>query len=221
MGDGRLVGDLKTGAGLADALSGVDTVLHLATGSRPGDAETTRTLLEASHAAGVSHFVYISIVGIDAIPVGYYRVKLECERMITASPLPHTILRATQFHDLIAKVFSAQRYSPVIVAPSVRFQPIAVEEVAGRLVSLVDGGPAGRVDDIGGPEQLTGRALADAWKSVRGSRRPVWPLRLPGATFRALASGKNMVDGEPYGIRTWGDFLASGGSALSRRAGRA
>ena len=168
----------------------------------------TRNLIDAAQDAGVAHIVYISIVGIDKISLGYYRQKLECERILQASPVPHTIVRATQVHELVAALFAAQRFSPVLFAPSIRIQPISVDEVAARLVSLVDGPPVGRVADIGGPEKLTGRQLADQWKRYRGSRRAVWPLRLPGKAFRTLAAGSNLVDGAPYGAITFSDFLA-------------
>ncbi len=207
-GPGRYVGDLRTGSGLADALSGVTTVLHLATSFVSGDSRMTRNLLDAALKAGVAHVVYLSIVGIDKVSLGYYGEKLESERLITASPVPHTILRATQVHNLVATLFASQRYSPVLFAPSIRVQPIAVDEVGARLVELVDEGPAGRVADIGGPERLTGRQLADEWKRSRGSRRAVWPVKLPGASFRTLAAGSNLVDGEPYGVMTFSEFLA-------------
>src|SRR3954454_6843316 len=74
---GLTTGDLLTGAGLGEALTGVDTVLHLATGPRgKGDVPATRTLLEAATDAGVRHLVLISIVGIDDVPLAYYRDKL-------------------------------------------------------------------------------------------------------------------------------------------------
>jgi uncharacterized protein YbjT (DUF2867 family) len=206
-GPGRVVGDLATGDGIRDALVGVDTVLHLATTGGAGDAAATRILLAAAADAGVSHFVYISIVGIDDIPMAYYREKAECERMIVAAPVPHTILRATQFHDFVATIFAAQKYSPVLFAPSISVQPIAVAEVGARLIELVDA-PVGRVDDIGGPELLTGPELATAWREATGSRRPVWPLRLPGKAFQAIASGHNLVRGETYGRESFAEFLA-------------
>jgi uncharacterized protein YbjT (DUF2867 family) len=138
----------------------------------------------------------------------YYREKAECERMIVAAPVPHTILRATQFHDFVATIFAAQKYSPVLFVPSISVQPIAVAEVGARLIELVDGAPVGRVDDIGGPELLTGRELATSWREATGSRRSIWPLRLPGKTFKAIASGHNLVPGEPYGRATFAEFLA-------------
>ena len=76
---------------------------------------------------------------------------------MAASGLGHTVVRATQFHDLINAVFSVQRFSPVLLAlRGVRFQPIDTGDVAARLVELIDAEPAGRAPDIGGP----GRARA-------------------------------------------------------------
>ena len=82
-------GDLLTGAGIREAVAGADTVLHLATGRRgKGDVEATRTLLAAAAAAGVRHLVLISIVGIDDIPLAYYRDKVVIERLVRESGLP-------------------------------------------------------------------------------------------------------------------------------------
>ena len=75
-GPGRVVGDLSTGAGLTEALTGVDTVLHLATTASGRDVAQTTLLVDACQAAGVTHLVYISIVGVDAVPYPYYRAKL-------------------------------------------------------------------------------------------------------------------------------------------------
>src|SRR5215210_2773888 len=103
---GTTPGDLSTGEGLDEAVRGIDTIVHCATSpfrrAHRVDVEGTRRLLEAAARAGVSHLVYISIVGIDlAESYPYYRVKLDAERVVEGSPLPYTILRATQFYDLV------------------------------------------------------------------------------------------------------------------------
>jgi hypothetical protein len=95
----------------------------------------------------------------------------------------------------------------VLFAPSVTLQPLAVDEVAGRLVEIAGAGPVGRVPDIGGPEQRSVPELARAWKLARRSRRPVLSVRLPGRTFAAFASGHAL--GPAYGRATFEDFLAS------------
>jgi len=156
-GAGLTTGDLRTGAGIPEAVAGVDTVLHLATGPRGrGDVELTRTLLAAATTARVRHLVLISIVGIDDVPLPYYRDKVVVERLVRESGLPYTILRATQFHSLVEGLFAVQRRLPVVLAPAIPLQPIAVEEVADRLVELACGAPAGRGPDKGGPDRKRG-----------------------------------------------------------------
>ncbi|HWM04144.1 MAG TPA: NAD(P)H-binding protein [Actinophytocola sp.] len=204
-GPGRVVGDLSTGAGLADALSGVDTVIHCATSLRARDVEHARHLIAA--AAGRPHVVYVSIVGVDEIPLGYYRTKLAVERLLASSGLPWTVLRATQFHDLVLRFFTVQRWSPALFVPSgAGFQPIDVRDVADRLVSLASQSPAGRVADIGGPEVRPVTDLARSYLS--GRRRPVVPIPLPGKVMRGFRTGANLAPAT--GTITFEEFLRSG-----------
>jgi uncharacterized protein YbjT (DUF2867 family) len=181
-------------------------IVHLATSEDRRDVQQTRNLLAAE--PGVKHLVVMSIAGIDRIPLPYYRYKLEAERLVTESGVPYTILRATQFHNLIDRVLSAQRFLPAVLAPAVSLQPIAVEDVAVRLAELVDQPPVnGRAPDIGGPERLPVAELARRWKQARAVRRPVVPLRLAGRAFRAFADGAAMVDGPAYGHITFAEYL--------------
>src|SRR5829696_3474004 len=198
-GPGLTTGDLLTGDGIPEAVRGVDTVLHLATGKRgTGDVEATRTLLEAATAAGVRDLVLISIVGIDDIPLGYYRDKVVIERLVRESGLPHSILRATQFHSFVASIFTAQRLSPVVVAPVFPLQPIAVEEVADRLVELAGSASAGRVADIGGPEQQAVPDLGRLWARATGIRRPVVPpCRCPESWSPPTGRGRRSCPARP------------------------
>ncbi|OJV60395.1 MAG: NmrA family transcriptional regulator [Cellulomonas sp. 73-145] len=213
-GPGLTTGDLVTGAGLDRALAGVDTVVHLATAPRAkGDVEAARTLLTAAADAHVQHLVLISIVGIDGIPLAYYRDKVVIERLVRQSGVPFTILRATQFHGFVEALFTGQRALPVVVAPAFTVQPIAAEEVADRLVELASDRPAGRVPDIGGPEQRTVPELARLWRGAVGGRRPVLPFVLPGKTFAGYRSGAGLVPGTPYGRVTFADHLAARSAA--------
>jgi uncharacterized protein YbjT (DUF2867 family) len=215
-GPGLTTADLLTGTGLHAAVAGADTVLHLATGPRgKGDVEATRRLLDAAIDAGVRHLVLISIVGVDDIPLGYYKDKVVIERLVRESGLPSTVLRATQFHSFVAAMFIAQRRSPVLVAPAIPLQPIAVEEVADRLAELADAAPAGRVADIGGPEQHRLPELAGMWaRASSGRRRAVLPLSLPGKLFAAYRSGAALVPGPAFGRQTFAAHLAAGSGAL-------
>ncbi|MEU6081458.1 NAD(P)H-binding protein [Streptomyces sp. NPDC047108] len=215
-------GDIRTGAGLDRAVAGTDTIVHCATTGGRGDVEGTRRLIEAARGqGGTPHLVYISIVGIDTIPFRYYRAKLAAERLIEASGLPWTVLRTTQFHDLIAMVTDAQRRLPVTLSLSgVRLQPVEVREVADRLAGLAAGEPAGHVPDMGGPEVRTLTDLARACLAAAGRRRRVVPLWLPGRTLRAVRRGDILTPERAVGRGTFEDFLAArGGGAAASGAG--
>jgi len=117
-GPAFVTGDLATGAGLPAAVHGVGTIVHCAS-SRKGDAEATRNLVRtAAQEKEPPHLVYISIVGVDRFPRGYYKAKLAAEAIIAGSGLPWTTLRATQFYELIRS--GAQRLAklPVIPVPA-------------------------------------------------------------------------------------------------------
>ncbi|WP_017558394.1 SDR family oxidoreductase [Nocardiopsis baichengensis] len=201
----RFVGDLRTGDGVDAAVSGADTVVHCATMLGRDDVRATRVLAEAARrAGGDAHLLYISIAGIDAIPLPYYRAKLAAEHVVENSGLPWTILRTTQFHDLLATVFRAQRALPwTTVLSGVRFQPVDVRDVADRLAELAEKGPSGRAPDLGGPRVRTMRELARAY-----SGRPVLPVPLPGRIAGAFRAGRNLVPGNRSSGPGFEDFLA-------------
>jgi uncharacterized protein YbjT (DUF2867 family) len=207
-GPDHYVGDLTTGAGLLDALDGAGTVLHLATSAGAKDPQQARVLVEASRAAGVKHLVFISIVGVDKNPYALYRAKLESERVIEGAGIPFTILRATQFHGFVGMLMRAQRRMPVMLALDVPDQPIAVEEVAERLVELLEAGPSGHATDIGGPEHLSLREAVGIWQKTHGTAKRVWMLRLGGKTIRAFKAGHHMTPLPGYGRTTFAEYAA-------------
>jgi uncharacterized protein YbjT (DUF2867 family) len=210
---GTIRGDLMTGEGLDGAVRGVDTVIHCASSpfrkSRQVDIEGTGLLLDAAAAAGVSHVVFISIVGIDRVPsYPYYRIKLETERVVEGSPVPHTILRATQFYDLVLMAIRALERLPVMPVPrGFLGQPIDAGEVAGRLVELALSEPAGRARDVGGPEVRTLDDAVRAYLEITGRRRKVLPVPVPGKTARAFREGALTCPDEAYGQMRWEEFL--------------
>lgn len=204
------VGDLSTGAGLGEALTGIEVIVHLATSNGRGDITTTRALVEAAQAVGRPHLVYLSIVGIDHHALGYYRAKVECEGLIERSELPWTILRATQFHNLIAEICDYQRLLPLLAMPSkVSFQPVDVTEVADRLATLAAGTASGRVPDLGGPEIRAATDLARAYLRAAGRRRPVLAVPLPGKAMRDFRAGLQLAPDHKDGRITFEEFLAA------------
>lgn len=202
--------DLRTGEGLEAALAGAEVVVHCASTQTGGDVESARHLVTAAKAVGVRHVVYISIVGIDVVPLGYYRSKLAAERVVEESGVGWTVLRTTQFHDLVATLFGALAKTPLVMpVPSVRLQPVEVREVAARLVDLALAEPAGRVPDVGGPEVRSAADLARAYLAARGRKRRIVPVRLPGRVFGALRRGGGITPEHADGKGTFEEFLAA------------
>jgi uncharacterized protein YbjT (DUF2867 family) len=212
-GAGVVRGDLQTGEGLAQALEGVDVLIHCASSprkTRQTDVEGTGRLLEAASLAGVSHVAFVSIVGVDRNPyLPYYRAKLEAERIVERSPVPWTILRATQFHEFALKQIRLLERIPVMLVPrGFLLQPIEIGEVADRLVELALSEPSGRVPDIGGPEVRTLPDLARSYLKATGRRRRMVEIPVPGKAARALREGALLAPGQAYGEFRWEEFLS-------------
>ena len=228
-GDGveYAVGDLVTGAGIAPAVDGIETIVHCA-GGRKGDDRATANLARAATHAGVRHLVYISVIGADRIPqaglidrvmFGYFGSKRVAEQVVTGSGLPWTTLRAAQFYDLILTVVRQMARLPVVPIPSgVRFQPIDAAEVADRLVELALGPPSGLVPDVAGPRVYGVADLLRSYLRTQGKDRAMMPLWIPGQAARAVRAGANLNPERAVGRRTWEDFLAGRESAASDTA---
>ncbi len=205
--------DVESGGGVREALEGVDAVVHAASDPRRHaavDVEGTRRLAEAARAAGTAHLVYVSIVGIDRIPFPYYRSKLAAEQVLAASGVPHSILRATQFHSFIDTMTAGAARVPLILPlpTTFRFQSVDTCEAAERLVRAVQDGPGGRLPDFGGPEVLTMGEMARGWKAARGVGKPIVPLPLPGPVAAALRAGwATLGAGGERGTLRWADWL--------------
>jgi uncharacterized protein YbjT (DUF2867 family) len=221
----RAAADLATGKGLAEAVAGVDTIVHAASSpfsnSRAVDVHGTVRLLAQARAAGVSHFLYISIVGIEDIPLDYYQNKLAAEAAVRQGGIPWTILRATQFHTLIDRMLAPLRRLPLaLLSTDFRFQPIDPGLVADRLLAAVESGPSGRLHDVGGPEIRTLGDLAAAWLRAKGLRRLVLPLPMPGRVAAAFRAGYNTNPAASVPGPTWEEWLRprDAGGRLTGRA---
>ncbi|GAB2763707.1 NAD(P)H-binding protein [Salinifilum aidingensis] len=210
-------GDLRTDTGLDAAVGGTGVIVHCATANGRGDVLATRNLIRAARGGGRPHLVYVSIVGCDRIPLPYYRAKVECEQLVESSELPFTILRATQFHDLLATFFAAQRHLPCVLVPAgMDFQPVDVRDVAEHLTGIAERPPAGRVPDIGGPEVRALAELARAYRAATGRRRIVLRIPLPGKIARGYRRGEHLAPERAPGSTTFDEFLADppGGRSL-------
>jgi uncharacterized protein YbjT (DUF2867 family) len=202
--------DLKTGAGVAQAVQGMDVVVHLAAlGNSMVDFEGTRRLLDAARQAHVSHAVLISVVGIDRVLWAGGKAKLASEDLLEHSGIPWSILRATQLQygiDLMLRMLT--KLPLVALLPTDwPLQPVAEEEVAQRLCEIVQAGPSGRLPDMGGPKVYTSGELARIWLRQRGMHRVIIPIFLPGKMARALRQGGNTCPEQATGTVTWEAWL--------------
>ena len=206
-------GDLVSGDGLSTACEGIDAIVHLASdppNAAIADVEGTRRLLDAARAAGVRHFVYMSIAGIDRIPLEYYRHKLAVEKIVEQSGVPHTILRASQFHSLIDEKLRGFARLPfaIIIPAGFKVQSIATEDVAQELIAVLASPPQERAPDLAGPEPMTLAEAARIWRNVGKVRKVVLPVPVFGGLAAGFRAGYNTAPDRPSGTITWRAWLS-------------
>jgi uncharacterized protein YbjT (DUF2867 family) len=199
-------GDVRNPADLAQALTGAQTVIHAATSAfrqaKTTELDGTRAVLAAAEQAD-AHVIYPSIVGVDQLGGTYYQAKWQAEQLVTAARR-WTIQRATQLHPTLDRMLS-HRVFPVTA--HLAFQPLDAGDLADCLVGLVDAGPAGRAEDIGGPQILALRDLAAARRAATGNRTLLIPLPARGP-FRTLDTGLHLSPDHARGKITWQQWLA-------------
>jgi uncharacterized protein YbjT (DUF2867 family) len=210
--------DLTTGAGLDAALEGVDVVVDAANAQGRSMRELlvggTRRVAGAGVRAGVSHHILMSIVGIEAVPTGYYKAKLDQEAALAAVPgaaLARTVLRATQFHQLLEWAFSSAGRLGVLPGGRIVLQPVDPAEVAVALADLIERGPGESRVEFAGPERLTLGELAGQWRAARDARRVLIPIPPVGRTISALRAGALTSDTAPRGRVTFAEWLRDRG----------
>jgi len=151
-----------TGEGLAEVLTGAAVVVDVSNSPSFEDAavleffeKSTANLLAAEAAAGVGHHVALSVVGSDRAPEsGYLRAKVAQEKLIRSSPIPYSIVRATQFFEFVKRIADeATDGNTVRIAP-VLFQPIAAEDVAKAVSRVAVSAPVNGIVEIAGPQQF-------------------------------------------------------------------
>lgn len=215
-------GDLATGEGVREALQGVDSVVNAATFSpiarRGGvrfadffstpssvDVDGTQRLLDESARAGVRHFLHVSIVGLEGASLPYSRVKLAGEHLVRQSSVPWSVVRATPFYYLLAKMLAGLRRVPVWPLPTPRWNPVNTTDVADYLVECLDDGQRGLREEIGGPEDLSLVEMARLFQRSWGGRRAILPIPLPVSTARNMGFVRS--EGR-RGKKTWSAWLS-------------
>lgn len=208
------VGDLNDRAALSRAVEDARVVIHCA--SNPGDPQTvdrdgTKNLLQCVDRRQIQNFIYVSIAGVDKGDYPYYRVKYEVENIIRDSGLPWSVLRATQFHDLVLerliKPFDKGDGTPLVIPGGMRFQSIDVRDVANRLQQLALGEPSRSTITIGGPEILSVEDMVRTYLHLQGRKDNVEPQLLTSDFYNLFRSGININPDWSAGMIAWERFL--------------
>jgi len=199
-------GDVRNPADLAQAFAGVQTVIHSATSpfrqAKATELDGTRAVLAAAEQAG-AHVIYPSIVGVDQLGGTYYQAKWQAEQLVAAARR-WTIQRATQLHPTLDRMLSHRLFP---VTAHLAFQPLDAGDFADCLVGLVDAGPGGRAEDIGGPQILALRDLAAARRAATGNRTLLIPVPARGP-LRTLDAGHHLSPDHARGKITWQQWLS-------------
>jgi uncharacterized protein YbjT (DUF2867 family) len=178
-----------TGEGLKEVMVGAQVVIDLANSPSFEDKavleffETSgRNLLAAESAAGVRHHVALSIVGTDRTPEnGYFRAKVAQEKLIEASGIPYTIIRATQFLEFLGAIAaSSADGNRVRLSPGL-FQPMAADDVAAIVADVALAAPRNGIVEIAGPERAPFNEIIARYLKAVGDPREV--VRDPEARY--------------------------------------
>jgi uncharacterized protein YbjT (DUF2867 family) len=211
-GPGGVRGDLATGLDLGTALTSAEVVVHAASDPRGDtwqvDVAGTRRLVQAVDRERLRHLVYVSIVGVDRIPYGYYHAKFAAEQVLLASGLPVTLLRITQFHDFVDELLATAKRGPVLPVPmGWRVQPVDVAEAAAHVAGTAAGEATGGVVEYGGPQEESAADLARAWAAAREPGTRVVSTPVPGRLSAAFRDGTALPTSGARGQRTYAEHL--------------
>ena len=207
-----------TGEGLADALTGAEVVVDVANAHVWEDKavleffETSgRNLLAAEATAGVRHHVALSVVGTERLLAsGYFRAKLAQEALIEASPIPYTIVRATQFFEFVGGIAQGATEGQTVRVPAAMMQPISSDDVAAVVANVALAEPLNNTIETAGPDPIRQDELVRQFLEATGDPRTV--VTDANALYynialndRSLTPGDNPILGPTH----FKDWLAS------------
>jgi uncharacterized protein YbjT (DUF2867 family) len=170
-----------TGQGLAAALEGASVVTDVSNAPSFEDAavleffETSRrNLLAAESAVDVGHHVALSVVGTERLQQsGYFRAKIAQEKLIEDSPIPHSIVHATQFFEFVGGIADEATHGDTVRLSNALIQPMASKDVAAAVARAAAGTPTNTTTEVGGPEQFGVDEFVRKAFAVRGDSRTV------------------------------------------------
>ena len=227
-------GDLATGHGVADAVSGVETVIHAATNSpaaqrggfppidlvhSPHDVDIagTERLLAAAEDFGVDHFVHVSIVGLQQMARLNPVLASQAGSRADGACLERSLVDRARDRFLLAARPDAHQAGPAqdaVAAGNVRMEAVDSDEFAAYVVACLTDGRRGERTDFAGPQPLTMRELADEHLAGRGLQRRIRNAPLPRRVTSALTAANTSPDAR-RGATTWAQWLSRQAAAAS------
>jgi len=170
-----------TGEGLANVLQGASVVVDVS--NSPSFEEkavmeffttSTRNLLRFAAAAGVKHYVALSVVGTDRIPDSpYLRAKNAQELLIKTAGIPYSIVHATQFFEFVTRIADEATVDATVRVPPVLIQPMAADDVVKALGRVATGTPLNGTVEVGGPQAFTFAELIRQGLAARHDPRQI------------------------------------------------
>ena len=207
-----------TGEGLAEVLNGTSTVIDVSNSPSFDDqpamdffTTSTNNLLKYEADAGVHHHVALSIVGIDHMTdVGYYRAKIAQEKLIKESPIPFSIVHATQFFEFAKGIADSATDGDTVRLSPIQIQPMAADDVAKAVVRVAERAPINGTVEIGGPEVFTLVEFVRKGLDARGDNRTV-VVDADARFFGAALSRMSLLPGDAARLAgtRFADWIAS------------
>lgn len=209
-------GDLTDHSSLNEAIESSEIIIHCASNPRNAqvvDIEGTENLLNLINRNKCRHFIYVSIVGVDKSDYPYYQTKHTVEKLIQKSGLHYSILRATQFHDLvlhrIIKVFDRGIGLPIQIPADMWFQSIDKTDVAISIIEMVEAQPTMDIITIGGPEVLSLEDMIHIYLA-KSSREESIEYIEPGLAFHQVFTiGINLCPENAVKGISWAEYLST------------
>lgn len=171
-----------TGEGLAEALRGAQVVIDVSNAPSWEDRavleffeKSTQNILAAAKAAGVGHYIALTIVGADLLPdSGYMRAKVAQENLMKGGDVPYTIIRATQFFEFLGIMADAASGGSDVINLTTSFlQPIAADDVAAEVTAVALAPPVNGTFDLAGPVAYPMAEIVATYLQAKGDKRRI------------------------------------------------
>jgi uncharacterized protein YbjT (DUF2867 family) len=193
--------DVLTGEGLADALAGAAALVDVTNSPSFEDdpvlqffTASTTNLVAAAKDTGVGHYVVLSIVGVDGLPLsGYMRAKVVQEKLVTESGLPYTIVRATQFAEFTDSITASMTVGDEVRVPDALIQPVAADDVAADVARAATAQPLNGVVNIGGAEKISFEQMARTSLARQGDESKTVVVDPEGTYFGTPLEQRSLV----------------------------